>query len=370
MRFLLILSLFLNSCGKDSNPSDPGPEPVLDCTSTFTSQEYTWRMDTLGLNFGRTLFPVAFSDSEIFVIGATQLLNGNLASGFYWNGKKWSSNIFGTGDDIGNTMVDVCNSAYLMVTVGARYFATEIPAVGEFNNITKKWTNYQFSDSGSFLSVWCDRNSNFIAGGNNGVLYQKLGLNGSWTKIKSPSSFNISSIGGISKDNYFIYSYKWNFEIADFEYEIWENNYGKWIRRYQSSNPGLSTGMPGFSPKKIGGFTYFYCTLDHSSKLFFTTDPSYYYYRTESDSVFKKGTLPFFGSIDSKEQFPLVLSPNDIWFPGYRWYHWNGKTFAEIILPGNFSLHASARVARTKSNTMIIPATDFNYWVVVQGKPK
>lgn len=363
MRLLVFISMFILACNKDSNPTEPGPDPIIDCTSTFTSHEYTWRIDTLGYHFGRRLFPVAFSDSEIFIIGATQLLNGNLASGFYWNGKKWSSNIFGTGDDIGNTKEDVCKSEYLMVTVGGGLYRDK-PAVGEFNNITKKWTNYQLSDSGSFLSVWCDKNSNFIAGGNNGVLYQKIGLTGKWTKIKSPSKFNIFRIGGVSKDNFFIYSY------YNFDDEIWEYKYGKWIRRYQSTNRGLQTALPGFSPRLLAGFDYFYCPEDKSSKLYFLSDPSYYYYRSESDSVFKKGTLPFFGSIDSRVQAPIVLSPNDIWYPFYRWYHWNGRTFSEVVLPGNFSLQASARVARTKSNTIIIPATDFNYWVVVQGKPK
>lgn len=364
--YLSLLILFSSiSCGRDSNPVDP-IVPIKSCDAEKVTQNYFWRIDTIGLwptYFGGLH---AFSDSNAFAMG---YINGEYL-GKHWDGKNWTTNLFGTPMEIGHWSEAVTGDNNLMVSVGSADVGLPgIPAIGEFNNNQKKWKKTVFQSTGKLSAVWTDQNGFYIAGGSNGFIVVKNSNSSEWQIVPSPVKGTISWISGINKDQIYLSSYFYNTSASSSTNELWYYNSGVWTKLYNSEMPDSSSYFEFNGDNKFQGFELNFCSETNELHFLVRSKELQFYFWDSKANRFKLEYPPYFTSTSRNSTNAKVFAPNDIWFSGNYYQHWDGKTVQRVNLPRNFEL--GSIVFKTISGKVFIPMGHLSGggWIVAQGTP-
>lgn len=363
--FIVAFCIF-SGCENPSSPNkkDPvDPPPTTSCDEPKTTNDYTWRIDTVG-HWPSDLGGVyAFSDSDAYALG--DIWDGKeVYAGLHWDGKKWGKITSGTGDDIGHSSLAISGDQNLMVSVGYAGVANPTPVLAEFDNRTKKWKATKFSGFGAVTSIWTDGTGLFLAGGSYGKLYRKNGYSSSWVTLSCPFDGQIDGIKLLSNGELYISQYN-----NSSQYQFWRQKNGVWQKIYDSSQPD-STRYIQFGFDELWGFDMFYCPVTKILAMYtFTTRNKTLVYKPEYDR--------FFGTENSYEQAlgslghkAKVFAPNDIWFWGGAWFHWDGKTTQRFKFPGYPSFVTGTVPSKTKTGKVFIPLNnEGQVWLIAQGVP-
>lgn len=372
LTFLFFL-LFAMGCenGSDPEKKDPVDPSVKSCENSKSTHEFTWRVDTIGYSVSNVAGIWAFSDSDVYVIGNLTISRPNDPNpkgslGLHWDGKTWSKNIYGTWLEIGNDPESLTGDKSELVVVGDG-FGYNVPAIGEFNNATKKWKTTQFTDDGIFLSAWTDGTGYFLAGGTNGILYERKNRSSGWTKINGPLNGNIFSLTGVSSKLFFAFMYA---PFSNNE-EVWMSKNGKWTQIYSTENPDLKTALPGTKGTRIHHIDGFFCDVTKVFTLYTTSTPFQVFELKEADSLFTKVSIPFTSQVPTYWQAIMVIKPNDLWVHGNYLFHWDGKTVKEIVIPGYPGYAKSRQVAQTTTGKVFLPLykNEGGPWIMAIGTP-
>lgn len=382
-RTLLIIFIIsiISGINCKKNPVIP-PDKPKDCYYPPGNRNFTWRIDTVAL-FPSTLGGVwAFSDSDAYLMGNIfQWTNGVFTGylGLHWNGKKWDTNINGTVEEIKHVANDVTGDDYYLVSVGNWSINPPKPALGEFDNRTKKWKGYQFQTAGELRSVWTDGKGYFIAVGDNGMVYTKDGHSAGWVYTKAPTNFNLFRVKGVSKNEIYILGYFTTNENVTYP-QIWKYYNRNWIKLLDDLDTvGTYIKIPD-NEHAIGDIYAHRCDITDSLQLYIIGWESYLF-KTKGNSLNYKGiNLTYLGlPLRTMERTGLdinAFSPNDIWIFGtrYNFYHWNGLSFKRIIIPGlpNDDMHFGdqRKMIKTKSGKIFLPTEIASQvYVIAQGTP-
>src|SRR5690606_24465864 len=185
----------------------------------------------------------AFSDSDAYLMGNIfQWTNGVFTGyvGLHWDGSSWNTDINGTVEEIKHVANDVTGDDHYLVSVGNWSINPPKPALGEFDNRTKKWKGYQFQTQGELRSVWTDGKGYFIAVGDNGMVYTKDGYSADWVYSKAPTDFNFTEVTGISKTEIYMRSVV-SLATGEFYEQLWKYYNNQWVKLMDDQD---TTGMP------------------------------------------------------------------------------------------------------------------------------
>lgn len=366
---IILLLIFAMGC---ENASDPEKIITSDCATKPGTHNFSWQIDTIGAwpsQFGGVW---AFSDSDAYAMGnLMDPKDRETTLGLHWDGKTWSKQLSGTPMEIGHYSEAVTGDDNVMVSVGdtGPGFAP-VPRLGEFNNVTKKWKSFQFSDNGTLFSVWTDKKEFFIAGGSNGLLYSKNSYSSGWVKIKTPYTGTAFGILGYKKSELYI---EVNKEVNfSHEVELWRFKNEIWTKLYDTVSPDSSLIKIPDLVQPYGGFHMYHCENNNTVRLYFCTNPIYSYDLDSQTGKFSLATAPFSSGIGHLANQVREFDPNDIWFYGPRWYHWDGKTIKQIVLPGYENFTYGKSFIKTKTGKVFLPMIDdgsSQIFIIAQGKP-
>ena len=378
--FILIIVLTFISVLFFACPDDPEPEPTT-CDYPPGNRTFTWRVDTVAYWPSFLGGVHAFADDDAYVMGyiGEGQAPWRIFVGKHWNGTKWDNNIYGTDAEVGHVANDVTGDDHFMVSVGNWSWTPPKPAIGEFDNLTKKWKAYQFETEGELRSVWTDGKGFFIAVGDNGMVYTKDGYKAEWVYSKAPTEFHFTNIVGISKHEMYAISQLPTITGVIYQ-QYWKCYNNQWIKLYDGQD---TTGTP---VKLYGTDNSMYdlsvsrCSYNDSLKLYLIGWESFL---LESEGQ----SLNY--SITNLSQMGLPLrsmgrtavrinlySPNDYWIFGtrYNFYHWNGTDFQKIVMPGlpddDAHFGDQHRMIKTSTGKIFLPTeVSSQVYVVVQGTP-
>lgn len=389
--FLIVFFSF--SCEKPTDPNakeDPKPETCLPySTDNRDITDYTWQFDTVGY-LGSDWFGVdmwVFSDSDVFVMGelSTNAPEWKIIMGIRWNGKKWTQDIYGQPlPDIKHYSKAIAGTETEFVSVGYWAIGNEKMALGEFNNQTKKWNSFQYSTPGWLFTVWTDKKGYYIAGGSNGVFYEKKSPGSSWTQFQGNGDYAISKIIGISANEWYFSSSKLdqnNLPMRRFTryfngtFQILydsRDTTGKAIQEPDKENEGFTDFGLFHCPKTDSLF--FILTGWNSIQV--TTDKNREHYTTTS--LRSKGL--FLKDYHSTGLRVDLLSPSDYYVYGTNahFYHWTGTYFHRIFfqqgpIPFPDDQYAGNKFKRIKTRSgkvFWLFEVELGIYVVAQGTPK
>ncbi|HOU18089.1 MAG TPA: hypothetical protein PLW05_05760 [Candidatus Marinimicrobia bacterium] len=378
--FILIIVLTFISVLFFACPDDPEPEPTT-CDYPPGNRTFTWRVDTVAYWPSFLGGVHAFADDDAYVMGyiGEGQAPWRIFVGKHWNGTKWDNNIYGTDAEVGHVANDVTGDDHFMVSVGNWSWTPPKPAIGEFDNLAKKWKAYQFETEGELRSVWTDGKGFFIAVGDNGMVYTKDGYKAEWVYSKAPTEFHFTNIVGISKHEMYAISQLPTITGVIYQ-QYWKCYNNQWIKLYDGQD---TTGTP---VKLYGTDNSMYdlsvsrCSYNDSLKLYLIGWESFL---LESEGQ----SLNY--SITNLSQMGLPLrsmgrtavrinlySPNDYWIFGtrYNFYHWNGTDFQKIVMPGlpddDAHFGDQHRMIKTSTGKIFLPTeVSSQVYVVVQGTP-
>ena len=376
------MTLFLGlSCKKEEPPCTTCPPPApTNCTYPAGNRSFTWRSDTVAWFPSKLGGVWAFSDSDAYLMGnIIQYPNGNFAGyvGLHWNGIRWDSNINGTVEEVKHVANDATGDDHYMVSVGNWSINPPKPALGEFDNRTKRWQGYQFQTAGELRSVWTDGNGYFIAAGDDGMVYTKDGYAAGWVYSQAPTNFNFYKLAGVSKNEIYLLGYK-NLPTGESYVQILKHDGQLWIKMYDTQDP-TNQALP-LVREYVGDVIPLRCGITDSLKLYTTGTNSYLFETRGQDVPFLKTNLADWGlPLQSNGRTGLDInaySPNDLWIFGtrYSFYHWNGSDFQRMIVPGlpndDMSFGDQKKMVKTSTGKLFLPTeVSSQVYVVIQGTP-
>jgi hypothetical protein len=386
MRSFLFVFLFVGfvslagifSCCKKDNCTTC-PPPVTNCEYPAGNRNFAWRLDTVAW-FPSTLGGVwAFSDTDAYVMG--YIGEGKppyrIFVGKHWNGKVWDNNINGTDAEVGHVANDVTGDDHFMVSVGNWAINPSKPAIGEFDNLTKKWKNYQFETQGELRSVWTDGKGYFIATGDSGMVYTKDSYSAGWIYQKAPTDFNFTNVTGVSKAEVYARGVK-SLATGQYYQQLWRYSGVTWTKLMDNQD---TTGMPIQIPEagdEVYEIAASRCSITDSLYLYVVGRESFKFISKGDDSAFVKEDLAPLGLPSSQQAagFINLFSPNDYWVSGLRYqlYHWNGSDFQKIqpipTLPYGQLWGVVSRIRKNGSGKIwMILEMDSQVYSIIQGKP-
>jgi hypothetical protein len=380
---LVLISIFSClqlSCRKDTPTQTPPDDKPTTCTYPPGNRNFSWRLDTVAW-FPSTLGGVwAFSDDDAYLMG--YIGEGKppwrIFVGKHWNGKTWDTNINGTDAEVAHVSNDVTGDDHYMVSVGNWAINPSKPGIGEFNNITKKWTGFQFQTQGELRSVWTDGKGYFIAVGDNGMVYIKDGYTADWIYTKAPTELNLDNITGVSKDEIYISGYQ-NLTIGEHYYQGWKLYQNFWITLFDTKDTS-GTPLHLVASDYPGEMGVWRCNITDSLKLYVIGDQSYLFESTGQQLDFRRTNLSDIGlplkALGRTGMRVDVFSPNDVWIIGTRFnfYHWNGSNFQKMYVPGvptdDQQFGWQLKLVKTKSGKLFFPTeTSSQVYIVAQGTP-
>lgn len=366
--FLLLFLFFAMSCEntsgpeKKDNPIDP-PLPTS-CDELKTTNDYTWRIDTVG-HWPSDLGGVyAFSDSDAYAMGHIDDGKSAVFAGLHWDGKNWREITSGTGTEIGHTSVAVIGDQNMMVSVGYAGVANPTPVLAEFDNRTKKWKATKFSGFGAVTSIWTDGSGLFLAGGSDGKIFRKNGYTASWETLSNPFTGQINYLEKLPDGELWVATTDANFSV-----EFWRQKNNQWQKVYDGAYPDSTRYIQnGFD--RLQGFDLYYCSVTKKLELFaFSTRVLTLTYIPEKDRFLDYGG-PYTSDLGYWGRAAKVFAPNDIWFWGRAWLHWDGKTLKRFQFPGYSAFITGKTPSRTKSGKIFLPLNNEGQtWLVAQGTP-
>ena len=378
---IILFSFLLFNLGCKKPPTQPPDEKPTTCTYPTGNRNFNWSIDTVAW-FPSTLGGIwAFSDSDAYLMGNIFQRPNGVSTGYvglHWNGKKWDTNINGTVEEIKHVANDVTGDDHYMVSVGNWSIDPPKPALGEFDNNTKKWKGYQYQIQGELRSVWTDGKGYFIAAGDNGMVYTKDGYTADWVYQKAPTEFNFFRVHGISKDELYLRCDK--AVPGNHFQQIWSYSNSVWLKlvdNQDTTNTPIKIPEAGFSIYDVSALR---CSITDSLKLYIIGDESFVFESKGQSLDFRKTNLSKLG-LPLKQNARTGLdinafSPNDIWIFGtrYNFYHWNGSNFQKIDilgLPNDDNQFGDQRkMIKTSSGKLFLPTeVSSQVYVIVQGTP-
>ena len=376
----VLLTIVLINLGCKKPPTQPPDDKPTTCTYPAGNRNFTWRIDTVAW-WPSTLGGVwAFSDSDAYLMGyiGEGKAPWRIFAGKHWDGTQWTTNINGTDEEVGHLANDVTGDDHFMVSVGNWYINPPKPALGEFDNRTKKWKHYQFQTSGELRAVWTDGKGYFIAVGDNGMVYTKDGYTAEWVYQKAPTDYNFLRVNGVSKNEIYLLGY---YNTGGRSYhEIWRYYYQDWVKLFDDKDTtGNYLSMPNSE----------YGTADIYANRCSITDSLYLYVISWESKLFKtKGNSLSFRGTNLSEYGMLLrengrsaldinaFSLNDIWVFGTRFnfYHWNGVDFQKVVIPylptDDIQRGDQRKMIKTSSGKLFLPTeVSSQVYVVLQGTP-
>ncbi|OQB99550.1 MAG: hypothetical protein BWX78_01709 [Firmicutes bacterium ADurb.Bin099] len=377
--FILIIVLAFISVLFLACPDDPEPEPTT-CEYPAGNRTFTWRVDTVAYWPSFLGGVHAFADDDAYVMGyiGEGQAPWRIFVGKHWNGTKWDNNIYGTDAEVGHVANDVTGDDHFMVSVGNWSWTPPKPAIGEFDNLTKKWKAYQFETEGELRSVWTNGKGFFIAVGDNGMVYTKDGYKAEWVYSKAPTEFNLYNIRGVSKNEVYFMG---DIAFPGIHYtQIWRlysNNWVKLVDNQDTTNTPIKIPEAG---NAIYDITVSRCSITDSLILYIIGDESFIFESFGLNLEFTKTNLTYLG-LPLKQNGRTgtdinLFTPNDVWIFGtrYNFYHWNGTDFQKIVMPGlpddDAHFGDQRKMIKTSSGKIFLPTeVSSQVYVVVQGTP-
>lgn len=378
---VVLLSFVLIITGCKKNATQPPDDNPTTCTYPAGNRNFTWRIDTVAW-FPSWLGGVwAFSDSDAYLMGEIFQRPNGVSTGYiglHWNGKKWDTNINGTVEEIKHVANDVTGDDHYMVSVGNWSIDPPKPALGEFDNRTKKWKGYQFQIQGELRSVWTDSKGYFIAVGDNGMVYTKDGYTAEWVYQKASTEFSFYSVTGINKNEIYFWAYR-HFASGGEHRQIWKLNNGSWIKMFDTQDT-FGNIFDLAKTDLSNDIAVYKCDITDSVKIYIVGWESYLFEGKGPELSFKRTNLSDKGlplRSNGREAGGITLfTPNDIWIQGSRYnnYHWNGKDFQRMIIPGlpndDNAFGMQLKVRKTSSGKVFYTSeVSSQVYVVLQGTP-
>jgi len=375
--FKIVVLCFYFSIVSCKNPTENtilNPPVSIDCNEPKSTQNYTWRIDTIG-DFGSHLGGIyAFSDTDAYAMGFLWSNKKNGTAERHWNGKVWSENVYATGLEIGHYSLAATGDEKIMISVGYASVGNPVHALAEFDNRTKKWKKKVFSQPGQFYSVWTDKKGFYAAGGSNGFLVFKNSEGSDWVEQSVPSEAKgtIKYLKGIDFNDLFITVEK--VENLDYYRQLWRLQNKKWKKIYDPLQPDSVRYLKTNGRTDFFGFDLSYCPSNNLLTLYaFGNTVEIYHYNSVTNR-FIEADVPYREGIGGSAQAINAYSPNDIWFRGVLWHHWDGKTVKYLDFPGYEAFDNSWNATRSPSGKVFIPLGrsegSFGYtWVIAQGTP-
>ena len=374
LSFVLIGFLLLN-LGCKKTLTQPVDEKPTTCTYPAGNRNFSWSIDTVAW-FPSTLGGVwAFSDSDAYLMGNIFQRPNGISTGYiglHWNGKKWDTNINGTVDEIKHVANDVAGDDHYMVSVGNWSIDPPKPALGEFDNRTKKWKGYQFQIQGELRSVWTDGKGFFIAAGDNGMVYTKDGYTAEWVYQKAPTEFNLTRVTGISKTEIYLRAVK-SLATGEFYQQIWKYSDNVWVKLLDNQN---TTGTPIQIPE-VGSDIYDIaanrCSITDTLSLYIVGGGLFEFKSKGNQNEYVKREIV---SFRQPMGYIAFFSPNDYWLSsiGYYLFHWNGTNRQKIepipSLPYGQLWGAFRPLKKGSSGkTWLVLEMDSQVYTILQGVP-
>jgi len=376
----VVISFVLFNIGCKKPPTQPPDEKPTNCTYLAGNRNYTWRMDTVAW-FPSTLGGVwAFSDSDAYLMGyiGEGKTPWRIFAGKHWDGTQWTTNINGTDEEVGHVANDVTGDDHFMVSVGNWYINPPKPALGEFDNRTKKWKHYQFQTTGELRSVWTDGKGYFITAGDNGMVYTKDDYTAEWVYQKAPTEFSFYSVTGIDKNEIYFWAYS-HFASGGEHRQIWKLNDGSWIKMFDTQDT-IGKIFDLAKTDLSNDIAVYKCDITDSLKIYIVGWESYLFEGKGLGLSFRRTNLSDQGlplRSNGREAGGITLfTPNDIWIQGSRYnnYHWNGKDFQQMIIPGlpidDNAFGVQLKVRKTSGGKVFYTSeVSSQVYVVLQGVP-
>ena len=374
----LLLSLSTLDCKKEPPTNSP---PSTTCDYPPGNRNFTWRTDTVAWWPSEVGGVWAFSDNDAWVMGN---LHGPTVPGqtgyvgLHWDGTAWKDTIQWT--HVFTTPTNVTGDTHFMVAPGYLLYAdTSRPAIAEYDNNTKKWVGYQWTNiMGTLYSVWTDRNGFFIAVGDNGMVFTKDGYSSQWVYSKVPTSFTLTRITGVSKSEMYAAGLLYN--AADQEYnQYWKYDGTRWYKLFdnQDTTGNVITLPADYS--RMSDVAVYRCPATDSLKLYLTGWNSFLLQskgQAQSYSVENLSPALPLHNMGNTAGLVDLFSPNDIWFLSaeYNFYEWNGTDFEQVYIPGlpgpETYTGFIGNITKTQSGKIFFPAeVSPQVYVVAQGTP-
>jgi hypothetical protein len=374
---LSILSLNFIGCPKDNPKEIISPPEPTNCEYPQGNRNYTWRLDTVAW-FPSWLGGVhSFSDSDAWVMGNIVHPNGESYSAVHWDGHSWNKKV-----DFLTVLMnanDVTGDNTLMVGVGYRLIVGDKAAITEYSNTTNQWTTHQFETLGELRSVWTDGKGYFIAVGDTGMVYTKNSYVSPWVYQKAPTQFSLNGIVGISKNEIYIHS-ALSLATGENYHQYWRFNGTQWLKLYdEQDTTGTIVKLQG-TENAMYDIAASRCSITDSLKLYLIGWESFLLESKGQELNYHITNLTQFGlplRNIGRTAFRINLySPNDLWVFGtrYNFYHWNGKGFQKITIPGlpndDMQFGWQGKMIKTLSGKVFLPSeVRSQVYVVGQGTP-
>lgn len=370
------------------NNTDSGVNPSQSCTYPNSSNEFTWRVDTVGW-FPTTIGGLhAFSDSDAYVMGyLAQGPKDDPQEALHWDGTSWKKVIFKNPiQEVGHYSYDATGDDNFMVSVGEwAMYPNSKCGLSEFDNSTKKWKGYQFNTEGPLYDVWTDGQGFFIAGGEHGSMYIKDSRNASWRFVQAPlveGDWNggVTKINGISKNEMYIkLRYYTNSESID---QYWKYDLVTWTKLFDTSD-SVQGDFFGIKPEPVRSFSvsWVHCSMSDERKIYVNIvpngsfpSPNLRIYKSKlGDSKLQRlNDDIIYDHLPSNIFSFNVLTPNDIWMWGYSLYHWNGESMKAVSIPSIPDFKGETQLRRIKKSVngkkvWIRHSLSSQVWVVAQS---
>ena len=324
----------------------------------------------------------AFADNDAWVVGN---MHGPTVAGqtgyvgLHWDGTAWKDTIQWT--HVLTTPRNVTGDTHFMVAPGYLLYAdTSRPAIAEYDNNTKKWVGYQWTNIiGSLYSVWTDRNGFFITVGDNGMVFMKNGYGSQWVYSKAPTKFTFNHINGISKTEIYASGYLSLATGSNYE-QYWKYDGTKWSKLFDNQDTvGNVVSLPG-DYSVMTDINAYRCSATDSLQLYLGGFDSFLLQSKGQSFNFSAINLSSLGlpfhSLGSVALVISIFSPKDMWFctARYESYQWNGSTFQQIIIPAipppESGFGAISRIVKTSNGKAFFSnEVSPQVYVVAQGTP-
>jgi hypothetical protein len=379
--FLFFISLFITSISCDSTEPPPTPDPT-NCIYALGNRNFTWQIDTVAL-FPSNLGGIwSFSDSDAYLMGNIFQWTDSVFTGYvglHWNGNKWDKNLNGTVEEIKHVSNDVIGDDHYLVSVGNWSINPPKPALGEFNNNTKKWKGLQFQIAGELRSVWTDGNGYFIAAGDYGMVYIKENYAANWIYVKAPTDFHFTKVIGISKTEVYFRAVV-SLSSGQFFDQIWKYYNKSWIKLLDNQDTLNTPIKIPEAGDEVYNISVYRCSVSDSLYLYIVGRESFEFSTKGNSLIFNKTNLRSKGlslaSLGIDAGYISVFSPNDYWISSFRYYlyHFNGIDFQKIetipALPYGQLWGYISQIRKNKSGKIwILVETNSQSYSVIQGVP-
>lgn len=375
---LFSIALTFNGLECRRNPASPPPTDI--CEYPPGNRSFTWRIDTVAWWPSEVGGVWAFSDTDVWVMGNMHgpTVPGQTSYlGLHWNGNIWNDQA--TYDQVQELSVDVTGDSKIMVSVGYWLSIGDHAAIAEFRNDTKKWTTYQFDTNGDLYGVWTDGEGYFISVGTNGMVYTKDGYSSTWAYSKVPTSFILTRVVGVSKNEIYVAGVLNVLAGKRFE-QYWKFDGFQWRRLFDTQDTLTQViSLPG-DPSFMTDVACYRCPMTDSLTLYLAGSDSYVLKAKGQSLDFSIENLTDLGlpmhSLGITAGPVDLFTPNDFWILStrYYFYQWNGSDFQPIEIPGlptpGASLGHFLDLVKTKSGTIYFSCeVSSQVYVVARGIP-